>query len=87
MLGPQALSEEHVRWCAEWPSRPATSYIQHYANKDGIHYSRDGHKEKGWNVPWDSYNPEPAPNPIAGCKLYPKADQIGQFEPPAPQIV
>jgi len=54
----EALSEEHVRWCAEWPSRPATSYIQHYANKDGIHYSRDGHKEKGWNFPWDSYNIE-----------------------------
>lgn len=53
----EALSEEHVRWCHEWPTRPGSfSYIQHFSSPDGIHYSRDGHREKGFNFAWDSYN-------------------------------
>ena len=34
------LSEEHVRWCHRWPTRPSQSYIQHVFDTEGIHSSR-----------------------------------------------
>ena len=68
-----AVHDEHCGFCIP---RPLTSYAQHITNKEGLHFKRDGGREKGKLFPWDDFNwalsysidPEIGPSRCALCK-------------------
>ena len=52
----QVLGSLHAEQCGFWIPRPIMSYAQHITNKEGLHFKRDGGREKGKLFPWDDFN-------------------------------